>query len=329
MLQDRIAEGVDQRGTERPFLTVVMPLHEGSDWIAATLETLAREPAKGFEVIAIDSSPTTGTSGIAERFADRLPLHLLRRPDLGPWPTKTNLAVELARTDYVCMLHQDDLWMRGRMDSVRRWVERAPDAVLHLAPSIFVDRNGKQLGPWHCPLPAEEELDRDLLLERLLVQNFVSVPAPVIKRSAWLACGGMDDALWYTADWDIWLKLGRAGPVIYHDEFTTGFRLHGSSLTVTGSRTADDFRSQMEIVLDRHLGGISGMRTTSIGQAARASIAINVAIAAASVGSRAALLHALRTMISLGPAGMVRYLRDSRLLERVFSRLRAKFVGTF
>jgi hypothetical protein len=34
-------------------------------------------------------------------------------------------------------------------------------------------------------------------------------------------------------------------------------------------------------------------------------------------------------VLSLGPLGMRRYLRDSRLRERVASRLRAKMAGAF
>ena len=55
-----------------------------------------------------------------------------------------------------------------------------------------------------------------LVLERLLVQNFIAVPSPVWRRDAWLACGGLDLDLWYTADWDIWLKLARHGPAVIH-----------------------------------------------------------------------------------------------------------------
>jgi len=315
--------------TEKPFLSVVMPLHEGSEWIAATLESLAAEPMQGVEIIAIDSSPADATARIVEQFVGRLPLRLLRRTDFGPWQAKTNFAVELAAADHLCMLHQDDLWLPGRVEMVRRWLANAPDAALHLAPTAIIDRNGRRLGNWTCPLPSNRPLDAELLLSRLLVQNFVSVPAPIIRRSAWLASGGMDDKLWYTADWDLWVKLAGAGTVVYHDEVTTAFRVHGSSLTVTGSRNAGEFEGQMQMVLDRHLGRLPAPGRRRVEKAARASISVNLSLAAASGGSRTALLRAARHLLSLGPTGMGRYLRDSRLIERVVPRLRAKLAGAF
>jgi glycosyltransferase involved in cell wall biosynthesis len=313
--------------TQVPFLSVVMPIHDGAEWIRATLDTVAAEPLTAVEFIVIDSSPTDATAAIVESYEARVPLRLLRRPDVAAWQSKTNMGVDLASAEHVCILHQDDLWLPGRTEAVRGWIERAAEAALHLAPSFYVDRRGERMGRWHCPLPAEVALDRELLLERLLVQNFVSVPAPVIRRSAWLDCGGMDDALWYTADWDIWLKLASAGPVVYHNDFTTAFRIHGSSLTMTGSRDARDFRSQMETVLDRYLGELPVSRRRAVERVARASIDVNVLLAAASGGNVRALASATGNVLSLGPAGMSRYLRDSRLHERTVSRLRARLAG--
>ena len=314
--------------TGKPFLSVVMPVHDGATWIGRTLESLVGE-AEGVEIIVIDSSPGDDTAAIAGQFSKRLPMQFVRRADMGPWQSKTNLSMEMAAADHACILHQDDLWIAGRAATVRKWIADWPAAALHLGPTRIIDRHDKTVGQWTCPLPAESEIAPGLLFERLLVQNFISVPAPVFRRSAWLASGGMDKQLWYTPDWDIWLKLAGQGPVVYHREVTTDFRVHGSSLTVTGSRNADEFRRQMEIVLERHLGKVPAGRRAATERAARSSININVALAAASGGSVTGLASALKDIIALGPAGMARYLRDSRLWERVTCRLRAKLAGAF
>ena len=308
-------------------LTVVMPLHNGAGQLRATLETLRHENAGDFEVIAIDSSPDDETIKVASEFVNLLPITLLRRPDMISWPAKTNLAVEMARTDYVCMLHQDDLWLPGRMAAVLRWISRAPDADLHLAPSVFISDKGKQLGAWTCPLPAECSIDRDLILRRLLVQNFVSVPAPVIRRHAWVASGGMDADLWYTADWDLWLKIAHAGEVVYHQEVTSAFRVHGKSLTMSGSRDASDFRRQMETVLSRYLDKVGPAVRDVAEPLGRASIDVNVALAGAARGKVQELVKAIRAMVDLGPGGCLAYLRASRLHQRVFARFRARLAG--
>ena len=311
--------------SRKPWLSVIMPLHDGAQWIGQTLESVAAQAA-GIEVIAIDSSPDEKTARIVEGFSHRLDLKLLRRSDLKPWTTKTNLAAETAGADHIAMLHQDDLWLPGRAAEIRRWIEGTPQACLHLAPTAILDKDGRVLGRWRCPLKAGA-VGSEALLERLIVQNFVSVPAPVIRRDAWLASGGMDTDLWYTADWDLWLKLAEQGEIHYHPEVTTGFRVHGASLTMSGSRASDDFRAQMNVVLNRHLPRLPARTGRRVRKLAEASIAINCSLARIAAGSRLAFLSALAALVRLGPAGVGRYLRFSRILERSLPRLRASFSG--
>ena len=328
------AEGVSwrtmtiSRAASAPWLTVLIPSYCGEQWIDASLSSLASEAAEGVEILVIDSSLTSTTRDIAQGYSDRLRLRVFERCDLLSWQAKTNFGVEIAESSHICWLGVDDLWLPGRAAAVRTWIEAAPNASLHLAPSAIIDKGGRKLGVWRCPLPTNGELRSALVTERLLVQNFVAAPAPVFRRDAWLGCGGLDENLWYTADWDIWLKLAAGGSVYYHDRVTVGFRIHDGSLTATGSRDSAVFARQMQIVLDRHITKLGG-RSKVIERVARASITVNTALASASVGELNSLLRAASAVVRLGPAGIHRYLRDSRIVDRVAPRVRAKLMGTF
>ena len=306
-----------------------MPVHCGERWLAATLASVAQQDCAGIELILIDSGPDRQCEKIAAAFADRLEIRYQYRPDIKPWPAKTNLAVEQARGAHVAILHQDDLWEKERVSAIRKSIAAAPDAVLLLNPSFIVDEHGKRHGVWRCPLPCNRLLDGRTVAERLLVQNFISMPAPVIQRQAWLACGGMDDALWYTADWDLYLKLLGRGPAFYAKDPSTAFRIHASSLTVSGSRERSDFREQMQVVFERHSALVPGARLPQIRRCATTSIAVNCALAGALAGNLRLLAGAFVSVLRLGPADLHRYLRDSRIIERSLPRLRARIAGGF
>lgn len=309
-----------------PWLTVIMPSYCGEQWIDESLSSLVSEKAEGVEILVIDSSPTSATRDIAQRYSDRLRLRVFERCDLPSWQAKTNFGVRMAESIHICWLGVDDLWFPGRVAAARAWIDADPNARLHLAPSAIIDEGGRQLGVWRCPLPPSSELPSVLVMERLLVQNFIAAPAPVFRRDAWLACGGADENLWYTADWDMWLKLATLGSVYYHDCVTVGLRIHQGSLTVRGSRDTAAFAHQMQIVLDRHLAKL-GDRSKVIERTARASIVINTALASASTGNPDGLLRAAWEVVRLGPAGIRRYIRDSRIVDRLAPRLRARCLG--
>lgn len=311
-----------------PWLTVIMPVYQGEQWIEETLGSIAREAEEGIEVLIIDSSPNAASIEIAQRFAGPLDLHIHPNSPLQSWQAKTNRGAELAGAAHLCWLHQDDIWLPGRARSVRAWIEQAPDAALHIAPSTIIDQASRRLGLWRCPFRDEGQVDSNLFVERLLVQNFIAAPAPVYRKDAWIACGGLDEDLWYTGDWDVWLKLAAQGSVFHHRDVTCAFRVHNSSLTVTGSRNAGEFERQMLVVLERHLPRLSA-RAKQVRDASLASIGVNGALAAAAGGDWRGLLPAAARVFALGPKGIHRYMRDSRIVDRLLPRLRAKLTGSF
>jgi hypothetical protein len=306
------------------WLSVIIPSYRGEEWINAALLSLTAERTHGIEVIVVDGGETSATRDIARNYSGRVRLRIYERPDLLSWHTKTNFGVALAESDHICWLGVDDIWLPGRAAAARAWIEDDPATPLHFAASEIIGRNGRKWGVWRCPLPEDCALHPTFVIERLLVQNFVAAPAPIFRKDAWLKCGGLDESLWYTADWDMWLKLAAYAPTRYHSEITVGFRIHAGSLTAKGSRDGAEFAQQMREVLNRHLHRLENCSKGSE-RAARASIAVNSALASAAGGNYCGLPHAVAQVALLGPGGICRYFRDSRIVERLMPRICAKF----
>ncbi|MDE1917202.1 MAG: hypothetical protein KGJ57_13155 [Sphingomonadales bacterium] len=309
------------------WLSVIMPIHKGAGFLDATLASVVGEASPGMEFRCYDSGHDGGAARqIALRYADRLDIVWTETPELGPWTAKTNRGVAEARAAHCVMLHQDDLWLAGHGGALAAAVQDLGEGVvLSLGPSRFVGPQGQEVGLWHLPF-APGRHDGRSLAQRLIVQNTVAVPAPVFRRDAFMAVGGMDDGLWYTADWDLYLKLALVGAVHVRGEATTAFRLHGQSLTMTGSRDLADFRAQHQSVLDRYLPRLAPL-PKGVEARAAASVAVNCALAAASRGDMGSLVEAALRLVRLGPAGWGAFLRETGLWDRVGARLRLRLAG--
>jgi len=318
--------GLLRKPTE-PWLSVVMPVHHGEQFLHATLASAATQNTDGVEFLIYNSGADGDASRrIADLFADRLDIIWRDIPELPSWTAKTNLGVREARAAHVSMLHQDDLWLPGHLDAVRRAIAANPDAVLSVAPSWFAGPDGHRIGNWDLPFRPGLVAPEDFI-STLLVQSSIAIPSPVARRDAWLAAGGMDDDLWFSADWDIYLKLAAQGYIAVRSETTTAFRLHRGSLTMTGSRRPGSLRPQLETVLERHLCHLPVHARGRVERRARASIDVNCALADASCGHKSALLRATLRLLSLGPIEVARYLRQSRIVDRVLPRLRLALTG--
>lgn len=259
-----------------PLLSVVMPVYNGERFIAAALESV-RGQHEGIELVIVDDGSSDRTLDIVRDFAKVLPIRLLTPRRIGNWVAVSNIGLREATGDWACFLHQDDLWLPGRIERLRGEMESAEDAlVLHNA--IFVGPDGRELGPWTCPLP-EGDVPQERFIERLLIQNFIAIPSPVFRRNAAIGSGGLDEGLWFSADWDLWLRLGALGPVRFIAETLSAFRVHPASQTAARKVLPEEWETQLTTVLARHLQNlaVTGNLRAKVERAGMASIAVNSA----------------------------------------------------
>lgn len=304
----------------KPWLSVIIPTYNGSKYLAAALNSVVVQQDEGVECVVIDDGSTDDTLSIVEDYRDRAKIELITKARAGNWVTNTNYGLNVARGEYACFLHQDDLWLDGRLQKIKDAIAAYPQANFYLHDSVFIDEKAKPLGWWRCPL-APKMVAAEEMMEKLLVQNFIAIPAPVFKRSAALDVGGLNDELWYTADWDFWLKLAAMGDTCYIAKPLAAFRVHGESQTIRRSSSVAEFRQQMRLVVDKHLPAESSQEVTKV---AFFSTEVNTTLAAMVHGKSPNLIKLVIDFILLGPMGWRRYWQDSRIGDRVFARLKAK-----
>jgi glycosyltransferase involved in cell wall biosynthesis len=301
-----------------------MPAYNGEMYIGLALESICAQDEKGIECIVIDDGSSDRTVEIATSFSGRLALTVVRAERRANWVAVSNDGLRMARAPFVCFLHQDDYWLTGRTKLIKSMIDRHPDAEMIVHAVRFVDRGGKDMGPWTCPLePTPTELSPREVTNLLLVQNFIAIDGPVFRTASARRIGGMDERLWYTADWDLWLRLVALGKTVYSPDYGAVFRLHGSSLTVSGSARSEQFERQILEVLERHLTLNPGL-AIDITQRAQVSAQLNVGMALAMHGEFQRLSVLLLRTIFRGPVFIRKLLRETRLHERVIARLRAR-----
>jgi glycosyltransferase involved in cell wall biosynthesis len=310
----------------RPWLSVIVPTYNGAAYLDSALASIADQADNGVEVIAVDDGSTDATTDILHRYTGRLRLRVETRGRIGSWTANSNHGLRLASAEHACFLHQDDLWLPGRLRAMRPLIHHSARPALLLHPSRFVNTRGQHIGLWRCPLRGGLHTSADMT-ERLLVQNFIAIPAPIFSRQAALDVGGLDESLWYTADWDLWLKLAATGPTFYNTKPLTAFRVHSESQTMQGTSRAAEMRRQLEVVLDRHLPLVQSKRPNGaeVGAAARLSVDVNHALADAVRGCAPPWWRLGRRCWALGLSGCHRFLRDSRIAERVHARVKARW----
>lgn len=310
-----------------PWLTVIIPVHNGAPLLDGALAGIAAQQPDGVEVLIFNSAQDDGAAkAIAECYADRIAIGWHDRPDLSNWNYKANEGVRMARAPHVAVLCHDDFWLPGHLAAVRASLARSPDAVMTVAPSRIADGEGKLLGRWGLPLRAGL-VSGQAFGAAQIVQCTVAINAVVFRRDAVIAAGGIDEDLWYTSDWDLYLKLSKAGAVDIRPEVTTAYRVHSGAQTISASRDIADFRRQLETVKERHLAAFT-VTGSALDRRASAAVEINCALALAASGQRGKLPGLVSRLLRMGPVQLARLLNETRLFDRMRPRLRLALAGS-
>ncbi len=312
---------------QQPWLSVLIPTYNGEAYLASALDSILIQGNDEIECIVIDDGSTDSTLSIIESYQNKLPLQLITRERQGNWVTNSNYALSIAKAEYVCFLHQDDLWIENRLPRMKQIVKEYPEVNLFLHSSLFIDSQENPLGLWQCPLPKYPQIiDSSLAIEHLLIQNFIAIAAPIFKRDLALQVDGLDETLWYTADWDFWLKIAASGQSLYYPQPLTAFRVHPNSQTVMRSSSQTEFKQQMQSVIEKHLLGweVDESKKEKTNQVALFSTEVNTTLAAMIHQQQTNMAKLVYSFINLGPVGWHKYMRDSRIGERVSARLKAK-----
>ena len=313
-----------------PWLSVLIPTYNGEAYLPFTFDTILNQNDSDIECIVVDDGSTDSTLSIIEAYQVKLPIKLLRMERKGNWVANTNHALSVATGEYACFLHQDDIWLYNRLPVMKKIIEQFPDAGLYIHASNFIDHTGKYLGIWRCPLqPVPKSIAPRTVTGKLLIQNFIPILAPIFRRDLALDVGGLDETLWYTADWDFWLKLSSRSETVYYPKPLSGYRVQSKSQTFVRSSYIEDFESQLEKAFQNNLSrwGASVSEKNRVSKIADFSIRANTALAGMYHGKSINFVRLVFSFVLLGPFGWYHYLRYSRIWERTYARVKARLIN--
>jgi glycosyltransferase involved in cell wall biosynthesis len=211
-----------------PWLTVVVPVLNGAATITRALDSISSQQVPGVEIVVVDGASTDGT---VQLLADRAGIRYVSEPDRG-LSDAVNKGVAMAAGRMIGWLNADDTYLPGALQRVRAATDADPAAEWVTGPCVIVDGDGREIRPAVTRY-------KNALLKRYshalhLTQNFVSAPSTFFTKEAYDAVGGMDVALRYAMDYDLFLRLGRRGrPVLLATPLAT-FSMTEGTLSMSG-----------------------------------------------------------------------------------------------
>jgi len=185
-------------------ISVVIPAYNASKFITDTIRSVLAQTLPADEVLVIDDGSTDNTAAIAASFGP--PVRVIRTPN-SRLPATRNLGVREAKSEWIAFLDADDIWEPNKLERQMQALSRSPEADLCYTGRIVLVQRGDsaRLGDV-VPVPPAAKIEQELQKQCKFPPSCV-----VIRRSAFLAVGGHDASFDYVEDWELWLRLLKAG----------------------------------------------------------------------------------------------------------------------
>lgn len=207
-------------------VSVCIPTYNGATFLAETISSVLAQSFRDFELLLVDDGSTDATLEIARSFTDpRLIIHQNEKR-LGI-PANWNRCVSLARGEYVCLLHQDDVMMPENLAYKVRVLEAdATISFVHSAVEVLMEAHAPSL----LTIDSATEdfvVDGQPYFRQLLLQgNRICAPTVLARLQALFSIGMFDEALGFTPDYAAWMCLCLEGRVGFLCQPLVQYRWH-------------------------------------------------------------------------------------------------------
>jgi glycosyltransferase involved in cell wall biosynthesis len=218
ILQGRRAWPEQAARRHGPFVSVIIPCYNQGHLLGEAIESVLAQTYPHVEVIVVDDGSLDNTQEIAARYPG---VRGVRQSNRGSAEAR-NTGLRLSRGGFVVFLDADDRLLPEALETGLEQFESHPESALVVGQSELIDLQGNPL-----PGPPPRSVDRDHYL-RLFDDNYFGTPANgMYRRSLFSDAGPFDPSVDGAEDYDMYLRITRDHPVVFHGRTVSQYRLHG------------------------------------------------------------------------------------------------------
>jgi hypothetical protein len=221
-------------------VSVIIPAYNQADYLPKAIHSVLDQTYTDFEILVVDDGSTDETADIANALTDERVRYIYQ--DNKGLSAARNTGIKHSSGKYLTYLDSDDQFLPEKLEVLVNVLEENPHFGFAAGQAIPIDEEDIPVGEiFDVPLPDDSS--------QLLLGNPLHVGSVMVERSWQEIAGFFDETLLSYEDWDMWLRLARAGcPMTWVARPVSLYRFHRHQMTRQGKQmTTATFA-----VLDKH-----------------------------------------------------------------------------
>ncbi len=227
-----------------PSISIVIPAFNAEAYLGQTLDSVLAQTLTDWELCLVSDGSTDRTEEIAEQYARQDPrICWISQPNAGVSAAR-NLGAAQTQAPLLIFLDADDVWERDALRALRRTLDAHPEAPAVYGLARYIGRHGEPIDPGVCE--GHQRFRLGLERGRVIVwpqdrptsfaveavmERVMTCGTALMRREAFVQAGSFDADLRMWEDWDFWLRLSRAGGLVFTDTLVLGYRRHDANVS--------------------------------------------------------------------------------------------------
>ena len=204
-------------------ITVLMPVYNGSRYLAEAIESILNQTFTDFEFLIIDDASKDNSLDIIKSYDDSRIRLVENDHNLGQTAT-LNKGIKIAKGKYIARLDQDDLSLPKRLEKQVKYLEDNPNICVVGSWWENIDENNRTLKTVRLPIQAVE----CGFWLFIYGEQPVGHPCVMFRATEIISLGGYNEIYNIAQDADLWLRASANNLQFANiPEVLLSYRIHG------------------------------------------------------------------------------------------------------
>ncbi len=205
------------------LVSVIIPCYRQAHFLADAIESVRAQRYPHVEVIVVNDGSPDDTAAIAARYPS---VRCIDQENAGLAAAR-NTGLAHSRGELIVFLDADDRLMPDALHLNASLLASNPDAGFAAGRSCYISREGAPIHTDHRAWPTGD------VYAALLERNRIRMPGMVMfRKSVFQRLGNFNTDVDACADYDMYLRVSRHFPVVFHDAAIAEYRRHGENMSL-------------------------------------------------------------------------------------------------